>query len=168
MSSFSNLLGLLQQYTGASPANPPANAQKDFQQVSQAAPQEHLATGLAEAFRSNQTPPFPEMLAGLFGQSNGQQRAGILNQLVAAAGPALTGGMGGQLAGLLKGGANVTPQQAEQVSPEAVQQLAAQAQTHNPSIIDLASNFYAQHPQLVQGLGAGALALIMSHMSKKI
>jgi hypothetical protein len=172
MPSISNFLGLLQQYTGANAANPPANAQQDFQQVSQAAPQEHLATGLAEAFRSNQTPPFPEMLASLFGQSNGQQRAGILNQLVAAAGPALAGGtaggIAGQLAGLLKGGANVTPQQAEQVSPEAVQQLATQAQAHNPSIIDLASNFYAQHPQLVQGLGAGALALIMSHMSKKI
>lgn len=166
--SLSSILGLLQQYTGASPANPPANAQKDFQQVAQAAPQEHLASGLAEAFRSDQTPPFPEMLASLFGQSNGQQRAGILNQLISAAGPALAGGMAGQFAGLLKGGGNITPQQAEQVSPEAVQQLAAHAQNQNPSIIEQASSFYSQHPQLVQGLGAGALALIMSHISKRV
>jgi hypothetical protein len=48
-----------------------------------------------------------------------------------------------------------------------VQQLAEHAQASNPSIVDQASSFYAQHPQLVQGLGAGALALIMSHMSKK-
>lgn len=166
--SLSGLLGLLQQYTGASPANPPANAQQDFQKVAEAASQEHLASGIAEAFHSNQTPAFPEMLASLFGQSNGQQRAGILNQLVSAAGPALEGGMAGQLAGLLKGGGNITPQQAEQVSPEAVQQLAAHAQNSNPSIIEQASSFYAQHPQLVQGLGAGALALIMSHMSKRV
>lgn len=168
MSSLSSILGLLQQYTSANPANPPANAQQDFQQVAQAAPQEHLASGLAEAFRSNQTAPFPEMLANLFGQSNGQQRAGILNQLISSASPALTGGMAGGLAGLFKGGSNITPQQAEQVSPEAVQQLAAHAQANNPSIIDQASQFYSQHPQLVQGLGAGALALIMSHISKKV
>jgi len=36
-----------------------------------------------------------------------------------------------------------------------------------PIYVEQASSFYAQHPQLVQGLGAGALALIMSHMSKR-
>ena len=171
MSALSNLLGMLQQYTNASPANPPASTQQDFQNVAQAAPSDHIAAGLADAFRSNQTPPFPEMLANMFNQSNGQQRAGILSQLLASAGPGLAagvaGGLGAQLAGLLKGGGSVTPQQAEQISPEAVQQLAAHAQTQNPSIVDQASSFYAQHPQLVQGLGAGALALIMSHISKR-
>jgi hypothetical protein len=109
------------------------------------------------------------MLSNLFSQSNAQQRAGILNQLLGAVGPSLaSGGLGASLANLLKGGTQVTPQQAEQVQPEAVQQLAAHAEKNNPSIIDEASNFYAQHPKLVQGLGAGALALIMSHMSKKV
>jgi hypothetical protein len=54
------------------------------------------------------------------------------------------------------------------VAPEEVQQLAERAQKSNPSIIEQASNFYAQHPQVVQGLGAGALALIMSHLSKRV
>jgi hypothetical protein len=53
------------------------------------------------------------------------------------------------------------------VSPEAVHQLAEQAEKNNPSIVDQASRFYAEHPTLVQGLGAGALALIMSHMSRR-
>ena len=161
----SNLLGMLQQYAGASPSNPPANVQQDFQNVAQQIPQQHLASGLAEAFRSNQTPAFPEMLSNLFSQSNGQQRAGILSQLLGAAGP---GAAGGILGGLFKGGTQVTPEQAQQVSPEAVQQLATHAQKNDPSIIDQASNFYAQHPRLVQGLGAGALALIMSHVSQKV
>jgi hypothetical protein len=108
------------------------------------------------------------MLSNLFSQSNGQQRAGILNQLLSALGPSVGGGLTGTLSNLLKGGTELTPQQAEQVSPEAVQQLAAHAQRNNPSIIEQASNFYAQHPQLVQGLGAGALALILSHISKKV
>jgi hypothetical protein len=48
-----------------------------------------------------------------------------------------------------------------------VQQLAEHAQKQNPSIIDQASQFYSQHPTLVQALGAGSLALIMSHLSKR-
>jgi hypothetical protein len=166
--SLTNLLGMLQQYAGASASNPPENAHQDFQTVAQQVPQEHLASGLAEAFRSNQTPPFPEMLSALFSQSNGQQRAGILSQLLGAAGPSLAGGLEGSLSNLLKGGTEVTPQQAEQVSPEAVQQLAAHAEKNDPSIVEQASSFYAEHPKLVQALGAGALALIMSHVSKRV
>jgi hypothetical protein len=61
----------------------------------------------------------------------------------------------------------VTPEQAQQVPPEAVHQLAEQAQKNDPSIVDRASGFYAQHPTLVKALGAGSLALIMSHMSRR-
>ena len=166
--SVTNLLGILQQYVGATASNPPAAAQQDFQKIAQEVPQEHLAAGLTEAFHSNETPPFPEMLSNLFSQSNGQQRAGILNQLLGAVGPSFAGRVAGSLSSLLQAGSSVTPQQAEQVRPEAVQQLAAEAQKSNPSIVDQASAFYSQHPQLVQGLGAAALALIMSHISKKV
>ena len=165
-----DVLNVLRQYSGANAADPPANAQQDFQKVAEAAPQEHLAEGLAEAFRSNQTPAFPQMLAGLFSQSNGQQRAGILSQLLGSVNPSSLAGLGGGLAALLKGASAATaisPQQATQITPEEVQQLAEHAQKNNPSIVEQASSFYAQHPKLVQGLGAGALALILSHMSKK-
>jgi hypothetical protein len=74
----------------------------------------------------------------------------------------------GSLAGLLRGAnAKVTAEQANQVSPEAVQQLAEHAEKQNPSIIDQAGRFYSQHPKLVQALGAGSLALIMPHLSKR-
>jgi hypothetical protein len=165
-----NLLGgMLQQYRGASAANPPQNVSQDYAQVAPNVPQAHLASGLAEAFRSDQTPPFGQMLSTMFGNSNPQQRAGILNQLLSAVGPSLmaTGGLSG-LAGLLHGGNTaVTPEQANQVPPEAVEQLAEHAEKQNPSIIDQASQFYAQHPTLVQALGAGSLALIMSHISQR-
>jgi hypothetical protein len=166
--SLSSLMGILQQYAGSSPSNPPANAEKDFDQVSQGASQQHLAGGLAEAFRSDRTPPFPQMLSTLFSNSNGQQRAGMLNQLLGAAGQgAGAAGLLGGLSHLLQGGSQVSPEQAQQVSPETVQQLAQHAEKNNPSIVDQASSFYAQHPTLVKALGAGSLALIMSHMSQK-
>jgi hypothetical protein len=169
--SLADLVGVLQQYTGASASNPPASAQQDFQKVAEQAPQAHLAGGLAEAFRSDQTPPFPQMLASLFSQSNGQQKAGLLSQLLDSAGLAsgATAGSGmlGSLSSLLTGGSSINPQQADEVTPDQVQQLAEHAQKANPSIIEQASSFYAQHPQIVQGLGAGALALIMAHVSKR-
>ncbi len=163
----SNLVNVLEQYRNASPANPPQNVHQDYDQVAHAAPQGSLAGGLSEAFNSNQTPPFGQMLATLFSNSDGQQKAGILNQLLQAAGPSLlSSGVLGGLAGMLRGG-QVTPEQAEQVPPQAVQQMAEHAQRQNPSIVDQASQFYAQHPTLVKALGAGTLALIMSHLSKK-
>jgi uncharacterized protein (DUF697 family) len=135
--------------------------------VAQHAPAGHLASGLSDAFRSDQTPPFQNMLGSLFGASNGEQKAGILNQLLASVGPGLLAS--GVLGGLTKyaGAGSLTPQQAEQVPPEAVQELAQHAQQQDPSIVDRASSFYAQHPTLVQALGAGSLALIMSHMSNR-
>ncbi|MGI8961568.1 MAG: hypothetical protein ACR2IV_17760 [Bryobacteraceae bacterium] len=165
--ALSDILNVVQQYSGASASNPPPSTQQDFSKIAQTAPQPHLAGGLAEAFRSDQTPPFSEMIGSLFSQSNGQQRAGILTQLLSSSGANPLSALGNRFSGLLKPGSQVTPQEADQITPEAVQQLAEHAQKENPSIIDQASSFYAQHPQLVQGLGAGALALIMSHISKR-
>jgi hypothetical protein len=164
--SLSNLMGLLQRYADPSSSNS-ENAVQDFQHVAQNAPPSNLAGGLADAFRSNQTPPFAQMLSTMFSNSNGEQRAGILNHLLGGMGPGAGAGILGSLGGLLGGGSQITPEQAQQVPPEAVHQLAEQAEKNNPSIIDQASRFYAEHPTLVQGLGAGALALIMSHMSRK-
>lgn len=162
--SFSNLMGLLQQYASPGASNT-GNVKQDFAQVSQAAPQQHLATGLAEAFRSSQTPPFAQMVSTLFSNSNGEQRAGVLNHLLGSLGP---GAASDILGGLLKGDSEVSPEQAQQVPPEAVHQLAQQAEKNDPSIVDTVSSFYAQHPTLVQTLGAGALGLIMGHISRRL
>lgn len=162
--SLSNLMELVQQYSGSGSAHT-GNVEQDFQQVSQAAPREHLATGLAEAFRSDQTPPFAQMLGTLFSHSNGQQQAGILNHLLSSVGP---GAASGLLGGLFHGAGPVTPEQAQQVSPEAVHQLAEQAEKNDPSIVETVSGFYAEHPTLVKTLGAASLALIMSHISRRL
>jgi hypothetical protein len=161
--SLGNLLGVLQQY--ATGAGSTANAEQDFDHVAQSASQEHLAGGLAGAFRSDATPPFAQMISSLFANSDGNQRAGILSHLLNAAGPgAATGVLGSLLGSLGKG--PITPEQAQAISPEAVHDLAQRAEKNDPSIIEQASNFYAQHPTLVKSLGVGALALVMSHMSR--
>jgi hypothetical protein len=141
-----------------------------FDQVAKGVPPSSLAEGIAHTFRSDQTPAFEQMVGGLFSQSSGEQKAGILNQLLATLGSggvtqALAGAGGlGALAGML-GGGKVTPQQAQQVPPEAMQALARQAAQKDPGIMDQAASFYAQHPGLVKTIGAGALALLMSKIS---
>lgn len=164
-----DLVGIFEQYRNASVGNPPQNVHQDYQQAAEAVPSSHLADALGEAFRSGDTPPFSQMLSSLFANSNADQRAGILNHLVGAVGPRALGALGlGSLGALSQGTtANVSPEQAKQISPEDVQLLAAQAEKQNPSIIDHASQFYSQHPKLMQALGAGSLALIMSHLSSR-
>jgi hypothetical protein len=174
MSWMNQLGGLLEQYAGGTqPA--PNEVHDHFDQLAQAAPRSALADGLASIFNSNQTPPFENMVGQLFANSNGQQRAGLLNTLLASAGPALlsqavSSGDGGRLAGLaglLGGGTNVTPEQAQQVAPEDVQQLAAAAAQSNPSVIQEVGNFYSAHPTLVKTLGTAALSLLLAKVAQR-
>ena len=80
---------LLGQYGGTAAQRAPDTVYNDFDQLAQTAPQSALAEGLSEAFRSDRTPPFGQMLGQLFGQSSGYQRANILNTLIATLGPTL-------------------------------------------------------------------------------
>lgn len=168
---------ILEQYSGANPAQPPQRVEQDFDDVAQNTPQEDLTQGLSEAFRSDQTPPFGQMVGQLFGQADTQQRTGMLNQLLGVLGPSalssvLGGGAGGALGGLLgrMGGqqqAELTPEQVDRLDPQQVQELATQAERANPGIIDKMSSFYAQNPALVKALGGAALAIALGKMAQR-
>jgi hypothetical protein len=168
-----DLGNLLQQYASSHPANPD-QAENDFDQVAQNAPRADLAQGVTEAFRSDQTPPFPQMVGQLFNNSDSGQRAGMLNQLLGGIGPGVLSSIaGGALGSLFGGHANnnaaaprVTPEQASNMTPEQVQQIAEKAQQENPGIMDRMGEFYAEHPQLVKGLGGAALAIALGRMAQ--
>src|SRR5262249_15124331 len=137
-----------------------------YDQAAKTVSQDTLADGLAHAFNSDQTPPFEQMVAGLFSQSNPDQKAGVLNQILATLGPAAVSQIVGGQAGQVLSGGSVTPQQAQQISPDTVQVLAKQAAKKDSSIVDAAASFYAAHPTLVKTIGAGALAILMSKISQ--
>ena len=164
------LRDIVSRYSGQGPegaATAPADTHGDFQRVVNTAPPEVVANGISQAFRSDQTPPFPEMLGRLFSQSDPNQRAGLLNRLLGSLGPSLSGlsGLGG-LPGLL-GGGQVTPEQASQVTPQQVQDIAAHAERQNPSIVDQVSGFYAQHPAVMKAVGGLALSIALQHIMKR-
>jgi hypothetical protein len=169
MSLLDDLGSLVNKYSAGNASSEDVHSAYDG--VAHTVPQATLADGISHAFKSDQTPPFEQMVGNLFGQSNPDQKAGLLNQILGALGPnaaqalGASGGLAG-LSGLLSGG-TVTPQQAQQVSPQAVEVLAQQAAKTDPSIMDRAAGFYAQHPTLVKAIGAGALALLLSRMSRR-
>lgn len=161
-----DLGSLLQQFTGTSASHADQN---------NAASQAQLSQGLGQAFRSDQTPPFAQMAAQLFGNSNPNQRAGMLNQILASVGPGVlaslaSGGLGNLFRGSQASGQvpQITPEQASQVTPEQVREIAEKAEQDNPSVIDRMGDFYAQHPDLVKGLGGAVLAIALGHLAQNM
>jgi len=160
---------MLQNVLGGNASD--ADIHSTFDKVASAAPHGELADSLSHVFNSDQTPPFEQMVSGLFGKSSPDQKAGMLNQMISSLGPSagsVLGGLGGLggLASVLQGGGTVTAAQAQQISPDAVEAMAQKARQVNPGIVDSVSSFYAKNPQLVKAIGAGALALLMSRLSR--
>jgi hypothetical protein len=158
--------GLLSKYAGGATGS----ENEDFDQVAQHAPKDMLTSGIAAALKSDGTPPLGQAISQVFANSSGDQKAGILNTIIAAVGPGLIQQVLqslnlGSLAGML-GGGNVSPQQAEQVPPHAVEQIAEQAQAQNPGIVDQLSGYLAGNPGLMKSLGGGALSAVMSRMGQ--
>jgi hypothetical protein len=158
---------IFQRYSGQAggTASAPADPHEDFQEVAKAAPPDVVAGGISQAFHSDQTPPFAEMVSKLFSNSDPNQRAGLLNRICQSVGPRALASLPG-LGGLssLFGAGNITPQQASQVSPEQVQQMAAHAEGQNPAVVEHVSSFYAQHSQVMRAAGGMALTIALQHM----
>ncbi|MEO8936086.1 MAG: hypothetical protein ABI277_05575 [Burkholderiaceae bacterium] len=168
-----NFLDILKQYTNPSAA-PATDVENHFDQVAQQAPPQALGRGIAAALRSDATPPFGQAVGNLFGQSNPQQQAGLLNELIQSIGPGaisgVAGGVLGRFFGASTGGGatpTVTSAQASQLSPSDVNAIAAHAEQRDPSVIDRVGTFYAEHPTLVKTLGAVALSAVMGHLSAR-
>ena len=163
------LLDILQQYTDPT-RTPTGRVEDDFDEVVRQSDPRDLGNGVAAAFRSDSTPPFAQMIGELFGRSDPQQRAGILNQIIQAVGAGGLASVAGGVLGRVLGGAGgnapatITPEQASQISPTDASVIAEHAEKKDPTIMDRAGEFYAQHPDLVKGLGAAALAIALGRM----
>lgn len=147
----------------------PTDTHQDFDEVARQVPADDLAGGLADAFRSDRTPDFGQMVSSLFSGSNGQQRSGLLQQLAAALGPTLLSNVAGGLLGRLGGGAAGAPvANAEEVSPDHVREIATAAEKEDPSVMERIGAYYAQHPDVVKVLGGTALAVALGHIAGRM
>jgi len=163
-----NFIDILNRYAAGPPGEYPPDAGDHFDQVVQTAPPEVVSEGLADAFRAEQTPPFPDMVAQLFEHSDASQRAGLLNQILGAVGPtALSAGGLGELLRHFRDGSRVSDHEADALEPRQVKDIARRAEEHNPGVIERVSEFYARHPALVRNLGAAALSIAMRQMGQR-
>jgi hypothetical protein len=139
---------------------------QQFEQIAQNAPSDALAKGLSAAFASDQTPAIGSMVAQLFGQSNGAQQAGMLNQLIGTLGPGVMSGLaGGVLGNIMRPGqTQITPDQAAQLTPQQVQDVVNHANDVHPGVADQLGQFYAQHRGLINTLGGIAATVAMMKM----
>lgn len=167
-----NVMDILKQY-----AERPTDTETDFDEVARQVPPDVLGSGIAQAFRSDQTPSFGDMIGNLLGSSNAQQRTGLLNQLIQAVGPAVLSGVaGGALGRLVQGLQNqstsaqptLTPAQAEQLTPQQLKEIAIAAEKKDPTVLDKVGSFYAQYPDLVKMLGGAALAIALGQMANRM
>ena len=178
---------VLDRYGAAPTDNPPETVHDDFDRLSRHAPPDAISDGLSAAFRSENTPEFAQMASQLFGRASGSQRAGMLNALLATVGPLVVqqvlarrqrgpsagaaqgGGLGGLLGNILRGDGppKVTPEVADQVSPQEVEEIAREAEKKDPSVIDRISQVYAQQPELLKVLGSVALGIALGKMAQR-
>ena len=165
--NLSAMLGtLLQNYTGdGAPADHDA-AHQHFDGVAQAVDRSSLASAFGSMMRSSETPAFGQIAGQLFGSGSGDQKASMLNALLAGAGPGLLGQLATMVPGLAPGG-TVSATQAQAIPADAVTQIAAQAEKHDPSIVDRMSSVYAEHPTLVKALGTGAMIVALREIAKR-
>ena len=107
-----------------------------------------------------------DMVSQLFGQSNGQQQAGMLNQILASLGPAAAAALaGGALSRVMApGGQAISAEQASRLSPSEVRDVVTQAQQQSPGLADQLGRFYADHSGLIKVLGGAALLVAMTKM----
>jgi hypothetical protein len=159
-----------------------ANApDQHFDQVVAHAPANELGKGVAEAFRSDKTPDMGQMVGQLFGNSNGSQQAGMLNQILATLGPAAASAIAGGVLGRMMApsaaqatssastaATQITPAQASTLSPDQVKDIVNTASQQNPNLADQLGSYYAEHSGLIKTLGAVALAITMARMKNNM
>lgn len=173
MDWLNQITDIMDKYGSHDSRHVPGSVDADFDRFSRIAPPSTVSEGLAEAFRSRQTPPFASMLAQLFDRSPSSQKTNVLNTLVATLGPALVSqllakhGANRAAQELESGSATISPEVAEQIPSNSIEAVAEEAEKKDPSIVDRISKFYAEQPALIKTLGGLALTVAMAKIAQR-
>jgi hypothetical protein len=159
MAVLDDVMGLLKQYAGGKA--PKGDVHGHFQQVAQTVDSDAMAGGIAAMLRSDQTPPFADLVSQLFVSGSGDQKAAMFKTLVSAVPAEQRAKIASIVPGLSDLIANPASAATARISPAAIQQLAQHAERQDPSVVDKMSAFYAAHPTLIKTLGATAMTIAM-------
>lgn len=120
---------MLTQY--ASGAAPSGDAGTHFQQVAHSVDSGTLAHGIAAAMRSDDTPPFAQMVSQLFASGSGDQEMAMLNMLRSSVSPEQRTQLSSLIPGLGAVSTTTGATMASAISPAAVQTLAQRVEQHD-------------------------------------
>ena len=89
------------------------------------------------ALHSQQQAPYPLTISQIFLRNNPEQRAELLNQLLANVSPEMRTALAGSIGSFSEDGTHphVTPEQTEQISPGQVEEIATTAEQHTPGVL---------------------------------
>jgi hypothetical protein len=164
MAVLDDIKELLGQY--AKGTTPSGDAGTHFQQVARSVDSSTLAGGIAEALRSDKTPPFSQLVSQLFASGSSEQKTAMLNTLLSAVPANQRSKIASMIPGLGGTSADLSAAPAEGVSPKDVQKLAQHVENQDSTIVDKMSELYAAHPTLIKTLGAGAMAIAMRKIAE--
>jgi len=164
MGLLDDLKGMLSQYDSGQ--EPLGDAGAHFQQLAQSVDSGTLAQGIAAAMRSDETPPFAQLVSQLFASGSGDQKAAMLSLLLSAVSPEQRAQLSAVAPGLGLSSAS-TAADAAAVAPSAVQALAQHVEQHDSGIVDKMSALYAAHPTLVKTLGSAAMMIAMRKIAER-
>jgi len=142
---------LLQQYVAETGVYSTQKVESDFVAVAKRVDAAHIMNGLSEAFRSEHTPSFGQLVGQSFEQMDGAQRVGMLNQLLESEGHPFFEEQHGV----------VSRDMANRLHPSLIEQIAHDAERHDPAVIDKLSNVYAEDMELAKTLGGHALSVAL-------
>jgi len=131
---------------------------------------EDLRRGLATAFRSQQTPPFPEIIARAFARLRLAQRVRVLKCMLRSVGPLAFPVVGAGvfvqcIARAGWDGLSVTTEDALRVSGAQVMDLARYVEQANPRVIEQVSAILARDPNVLALIGASVAAVALASRS---
>lgn len=163
MGLLDSMKDMLAQYTSGTGTG---NAEADFHKLAQSVDAGTLAHGIAEVMRSDQTPPFAQIVAQLFVNASTDQKSAMVKALLSA----VPVDQQGQLAAMLGAPAPGTASSgvpATMPSKDAIAKIAQKAEQTGAGVIEAMSNFYAQHPALVETLGSAAMVIAMRKIAER-
>src|SRR5262245_26737931 len=128
MSLLDDMTSMLSRY--ASGTAPAADIDSHFQHVAQSVDSTTMAQGIAEAMRSDQTPPFAQIVSQLFASGSSDQKTAMLTTLLSAVGPEKQAELAALIPGLA-GAASASSVPASALTPQDVQSLAQHVEQHD-------------------------------------
>lgn len=165
MSRANDVSALLQQYAAETGLRSVQKVEQDFLDIAHQVPSEAVSHGLAEAIRSEQTPPFEQVVVASFERGDARQRAGMLKPLLDAAGPTATTPLINQHASAQDTCLPVESRLASYLHPEAVEMLARHAAQADPAVVHEISRLYAGDPELGKTLGGATLSVALGKLA---